>query len=78
MDAPIYVVVSADDLNRKYRDRALKDDPGRLPNPIVWETNVNGATREAAQKLAGDRERGGYQGCRIGRVVFEDVDGRPL
>ena len=49
MDAPIYVVVSADDLNRKYRDRALKDDPGRLPNPIVWETNVNGATRDSRQ-----------------------------
>lgn len=73
--APIYVVVSGDDLNRKWLDEAKARDPGRKPNPIVWETNCNGATLEAANALAARREAEGYGPCRVGRVVFEGEPG---
>ena len=41
--APIYVVVSSDDLNAKYRAQELERDPGRKPNPIVFESNADGS-----------------------------------
>ena len=71
MSASIYVVVASDDLDVKYRERALQDDPNRKPNPIVFETNVNGATLECTQARAASLERQ-YGACRVGRVVFED------
>lgn len=69
MAAPIYVVVSSDDLTEKHR----KEHPGRAPNPIVFETNVIGATFERERDRAADLERSGYGACRVGRVVFEDA-----
>lgn len=70
-EPPIYVVVAGDDLHGKWRDRALQEDPQRKPNPIVFETNVNGATLKEAQKHAARRERE-YGPCRVARLVFED------
>ena len=70
-DSPIYVVVASDDLDVKYRERALQDDPNRKPNPIVFETNVNGATLECTQARAASLERQ-YGPCRVARLVFED------
>lgn len=70
--APIYVVVTADELNAKYRPQALAEDPDRKPQPIVFETYVNGATLEQAQARAAQLEQHGYGPCRVGRVVFED------
>ncbi len=70
-EPPIYVVVAGDDLHGKWRDRALQEDPQRKPNPIVFETNVEGATLEEAQKRAAQLERG-YGAARVGRVIFED------
>lgn len=70
-EPPIYVVVMSDDLSGKWLERALAEDPQRKPNPIVNETNVNGATLEKAQKHAARLERE-YGPCRVGRVIFED------
>ena len=70
--APIYVAVAADDLNGKWREAELARDPQRQPNPIVFETNVNGATLEKAQARAAELERSGYGAVRVGRVVFDD------
>ena len=70
--APIYVVVATDDLNGRWRKDAIERDPNRQPNPIVFETNVNGATLERAQARAADLERAGYGSTRVGRVVFDD------
>lgn len=70
--APIYVAVAADDLNWKWRDAALAADPQRQPNPIVFETNVIGATLKKAQARAAELERSGYGAVRVGRVVFDD------
>ncbi len=70
-EPPIYVVVAGDDLHGKWRDRALQEDPQRKPNPIVFETNVNGATLEAAQERAAMTEQT-YGAARVGRVIFED------
>jgi hypothetical protein len=70
--APIYVAVASDDLNGKWREFALAADPQRQPNPIVFETNVNGATLEKAQARAAELERSGYGTVRVGRVVFDD------
>jgi hypothetical protein len=64
--APIYVVVASDDLNAKYRARELERDPGRQPNPIVFETEVNSATLENARKRAASLD-GQYGATRIGR-----------
>ena len=75
MSTSIYVVFSSDDLNGKYLDSAMKEDPDRKSNPIVWEINVNGATLEAAQAHAAKIERQGYGACRIARLVFEDEAG---
>jgi hypothetical protein len=73
--APVYVVVASDDLNRKYLERALQEDRKRKPNPIAFETNVNGATLEAARIRAAYLEQQGYGACRIARLVFEDEPG---
>ncbi len=66
----IWVVVSSDDLIPKYRDRP--ENAGRVPNPIVFETNVTGATKESAQQRAALAERQGYGACRIARLVFDE------
>ena len=70
-EPPIYVVVMSDDLSGKWLERALAEDPQRKPNPIVNETNVNGATLDLAQKRAAMLE-GNYGPCRVARLVFED------
>ena len=70
-EPPIYVVVASDDLYGPYLERALRKDPQRKPNPIVNETNDNGATLELAQKRAAMLEAN-YGPCRVARVVFED------
>jgi hypothetical protein len=71
MTSAIYVVVSSDDLCEPYRSTELAENPERKPNPIVWETNINNATLEQAQRAAASIEAR-YGACRIGRVVFED------
>lgn len=48
----------------------LKEDGSRY-GPIVFETNVEGATREEAQRRAAQAEREGYGACRIARLVFD-------
>lgn len=70
MNAPIYVVVAADDMGPYRHERK-----GTPANPIVFETNVNGATLEAAQARCADAERNGYGPCRVARLVFEDEPG---
>ncbi len=72
-DQPIYVVVASDDLNGKWLAQALAENPERQPNPIVFETSVNGATLEVATKQAARLEASGYGPCRVGRVVYEDT-----
>lgn len=72
--APIYVVVASDDLNAKYRAKALAIDPDRQPAPIVFETYVNTATLDEARRRCASLD-GQYGACRIGRVVFEDEPG---
>ena len=70
MSAPIYVAVFSDDMG-PYRH----EHPDRAKNPIVVETNVNGATLEAAQARCAQAERQGYGPCRVARLVFEDEPG---
>lgn len=67
MSAPepeIWVVLCSDDLGHY----SAPENPGE---PIVMETRVKGATREAAMKRAAQLERT-YGACRIARLVFED------
>jgi hypothetical protein len=66
MDDPIYVVVASYGAPAHF----TKEDGSRY-GPIVFETNVDGATREAAQSRAADVERQGYGPARIARLVFE-------
>ena len=66
--APIYVVMTSDDMCPSRR-------PEQEPNPIVFETVINGATLESAKARAARLERLGYGATRIGRVVFEDEPG---
>jgi hypothetical protein len=74
--APIYVVVSSDDLNAKYRAEELARNPDRKPNPIVFECNADGSlTLEQVQQRAAQCESQGYGACRVGRVVFEGEPG---
>lgn len=47
-----------------------KDDGTRY-GPIVWETDADGATREAAMKRAARIEKQ-HGACRIARLVFDD------
>lgn len=49
----------------------LKQDGTRY-GPIVFETNVEGASREDAQRRAAQCERQGYGACRVARLVFDD------
>lgn len=70
MDAPIYVVVASND--RGPYAQHHKDEP---PNPIVFETNVNGATLDDARARAAQGERQGYGACRVARLVFEGQPG---
>lgn len=69
MDAPIYVVVCAND---KPHPRCGVDTEGA----IVHETYVKHATLEKARERCGMFER--YGATRIARLVFEDIDGIPL
>ncbi len=69
MDAPIYVVICAND---KPHPRWGVDPEGA----IVHETYVKHATLEKARERCGMFEQHGA--TRVGRVVFEDVDGSPL
>ncbi len=71
MNGPIYVVVANDSLIPRYRKA------GHIPVPIVFETEVVGASLAAARKRAAELD-GHYGGCRIGRVVFDDEEGNPL
>ncbi len=74
--APIYVVVASDDLDAKYRARELERDPGRKPNPIVFESNADGSlTLAGAQQRAAMLEQQGYGATRVGPVVFEGEPG---
>ena len=68
MDAPIYVVVASDDVTPKHRE------PGRTPNPIVFETDVAVASLERAYARAARAEADGYGACRIARLVFLDEE----
>ncbi len=68
-DTPIYVVVCAND---KPHPRWGADPHGA----IVHETYVGQATLEKARERCGTFEQWGA--CRVARLVFEDVDGRPL
>ena len=71
-EAAIYVVVAADDLSGHFLKRALEEDPGRQPNPIAFETNINNATLASARQRASSLEKSGYGPCRVARLVFED------
>jgi hypothetical protein len=67
MSAPepdIWVVLCSD-------DRGRYSTPENRGQPIVMETNVNGATREEAMRRAAQLE-GVYGACRIARLVFDD------
>lgn len=66
MSAPIYVVVMASG------GAQTKDRPDG--GPIVMETDVDGATLQAANERAAMLEKR-WGSCRIGRVVFEDQPG---
>ena len=68
-EAPIYVVVCAND---KPHPKFGRDPYG----PLVWESYTRNATLQGARELAARVEHNGA--CRIARLVFEDVDGRPL
>lgn len=68
-EPPIYVVVCAND---KPHPRWGADPHGAL----VHETYVQQATLDNARKRFGTFEQWGS--CRVARLVFEDVDGRPL
>jgi hypothetical protein len=50
----------------------LTKEDGSRYGPIVFETNVEGATREAALQRAADAERQDYGPARIARLVFDD------
>lgn len=74
--APIYVIVASDDLNSKWREKALAEDPNRKPNPIVFECNADGSvTLAQAHKRAAQFDASGFGPCRVGRVVFEGEPG---
>lgn len=64
--APIYVIVCA---YGAPQDMLRKD--GTRYGPIVMETNVDGATLDAAQLRASGLETM-YGPCRVARLVFED------
>lgn len=68
MDAEpeIWVVVARHGAPDTYRQ-----PDGSLYGPIVFETNVEGATRQDAAQRAAQAERNGYGACRIARLVFE-------
>lgn len=68
--APIYVVVMS-------HGGALTEAHPVKGGPIVMETEVDGNTLENARAWAGRLEHV-HGACRIARLVFEDVDGRPL
>lgn len=73
---PIYVIVSSDDLDTKYRNQELERNPDRKPNPIVFECKADGSmTLEMAHKRAAYVEAQGYGATRVGRVVFEGEPG---
>jgi hypothetical protein len=65
----IWVVLCAD-------DRGQYSTPDNRGEPIVMETPVNGATREAAMQRAAQLEKR-YGACRIARLVFEDQPETP-
>lgn len=67
MSAPIYVVVMATG------GRLTEAEPVN-GDPIVMETEVEGATLANAQVRAAELERR-YGPCRVGRVVFENEPG---
>lgn len=66
MAAPIYVVVTSYGAPADMR----REDGSRYP-AIAFETDIDGATLEAAQKRAALLETR-YGPCRIARLVFED------
>lgn len=75
-EAPIYVVLSSH--GGSGYSSGHGGEPKNPGGPIVHESDVgDGTTLDKAQERAAMLERG-FGPCRIGRVVFEDVDGRPL
>lgn len=58
---------------------ASHDGVHQWRGPLVWETYLmpGKATRDIANANAARMERR-YGACRVARLVFEDVDGRPL
>ena len=75
-EAPIYVVLSSH--GGEGYSSGRDGEPADKGGPIVHETDVGaGSSLEKSKARAGmlDRQWGP---CRIGRIVFEDVDGRPL
>lgn len=75
-EPPIYVVLSptGGEGFSTGRDGSTKHPGG----PIVMETDIGAAsTLEKARQRAAMLERS-YGGCRVARLVFEDIDGSPL
>ena len=74
-EQPIYVVLSAH--GGAGYSSGRDGTPVNKGGPIVHEMEVGvGTTLDKARERAAMLDRWGP--CRIGRVVFEDVDGRPL
>jgi hypothetical protein len=63
----IWVVVASNGAPPYY----TKEDGIRY-GPIVFEVDVDTATRDNAIARAAQAERDGYGACRIARLVFED------
>lgn len=69
-ETPIYVVVTS-----AGGEGYSANNPG---GPLLMETDIGArSTLAAARERAAMFERR-FGPCRIGRVVFEDVDGAPL
>lgn len=75
-DAPIYVVLTSH--GGAGFSSGWDGTPEHPGGPLVLETEIGAAsTLEAARERAARCERRSGA-CRIGRVVFEDAEGRPL
>lgn len=70
--APIYVVVAS--TGGQGFSSGRDGSPKHPGGPIVMETDVDGATLQAANYRAAALERQ-FGACRVGRVVFEGEPG---
>ena len=66
-DKDIYVVTSEFDVTEPYRD----EEDEETPRPIVFETYIEHASKENAQKFI-KRLNGQYGKCRIAKLQFEE------